>query len=385
MSQAQRSPATEKLRRPEYFEGVRAAAQREWEECQARDEWSALRQLVLEPLIHSPVHVLSELLQNADDAGATKADVAFVDGTFRFHHDGQDFTKDDFDSICRFGVSNKRSLHTIGFRGIGFKSTFSIGDTVQLQTPTLAVTFERESLTVPTWVEQPPIALGVEVRVKASSKPIEESLQQSLARWIKNPASLLFFRSLQSLTINGTEIHVAWHGNPEELGGAEADLYSGDSHHEVLVARSSREAFPEEAIEEIRTQRMAREFTPPPCSVDIVMGLSGKNFAYSVLPTEVELPTRYSCNGPFLQDPGRKGINDARTSATNRWLLRRCASLAIQTMQARLSDEDVPVSKRGKFYDLLPDWQPEKASLGAGVEVMFDPYRSLRSNPKSSD
>lgn len=382
MSQAPRSPANENLRRPDYFDGVRAEAQGEWEKCQAGREWSALRQLVLEPLIHSPVHVLSELLQNADDAGATKADVTFVDGTFRFHHDGQDFNKDDFDSICRFGVSNKRSLHTIGFRGIGFKSTFSIGDTVQLQTPTLAVTFERESLTVPTWVEQPPIALGVEVRVKASSKPIEESLQQSLDRWTKNPVSLLFFRSLQSLTINGTEIHVAWHGNPEELGGAEADLYSGDSHHAVLVARSSKEAFPEEAVEEIRTQRMAGKFTPPPCSVDIVMGPPGKSLAYSVLPTEVELPTRYSCNGPFLQDPSRKGINDARTSATNGWLLKRCASLAIRTMQARLSDRTVPAGKRCSAYDLLPDWQPRTASLSAGAEVMFDPYRSLGSSPR---
>ena len=49
---------------------------------------------------------------------------------FVFTHNGEDFTEEHFASLCRFGYSNKRALHTIGFRGIGFKSTFSLGDVV---------------------------------------------------------------------------------------------------------------------------------------------------------------------------------------------------------------------------------------------------------------
>src|SRR3546814_15643456 len=58
-----------------------------------------------------------------------------------------------FRSLCRFGYSNKRALHTIGFRGIGFKSTFSLGDKVELYTPTLSVGFDRTRFTEPFWID----------------------------------------------------------------------------------------------------------------------------------------------------------------------------------------------------------------------------------------
>lgn len=69
------------------------------------------------------------------------------DSVFIFEHNGDDFTEEHFASLCRFGYSNKRALHTIGFRGIGFKSTFSLGDRVELFTPTLAIYFERQRFT----------------------------------------------------------------------------------------------------------------------------------------------------------------------------------------------------------------------------------------------
>src|SRR5690606_31928902 len=105
--------------------------------------------------VKSPQHVISELLQNADDAGASSAWVEVRDKLFTFSHNGKDFTDEQFASLCRFGYSNKRSLHTIGFRGIGFKSTFSIGDEVQLFSPTLAVVFHAAQFTLPRWKGMP--------------------------------------------------------------------------------------------------------------------------------------------------------------------------------------------------------------------------------------
>src|SRR2546422_3223261 len=143
-------------RPPQYFEQIRAAASRRWDQLEHdRDLAGPWHQLFKQ--VQSPRHVVSELLQNADDAGATEASVRIEDDSFVFEHNGEDFTEDHFASLCRFGYSNKRLLHTIGFRGIGFKSTFSLGDRVELQSPTLSLVFDRKRFTAPSWVERPAI------------------------------------------------------------------------------------------------------------------------------------------------------------------------------------------------------------------------------------
>lgn len=118
-------------RMPDYFDNIRIRAGARWDQLEKDPElagpWHQLFRQV-----QSPRHVVSELLQNADDAGATEATVDICNGEFIFSHNGKDFTEEHFASLCRFGYSNKRALHTIGFRGVGFKSTFSLGDEVRL-------------------------------------------------------------------------------------------------------------------------------------------------------------------------------------------------------------------------------------------------------------
>lgn len=139
---------------PPFFERVRSGAARRWEQLEGDPELAGPWDMLFRQ-VQSPRHVVSELLQNADDAGAKKASVRIEDGAFLFEHDGEDFTEEHFASLCRFAYSNKRTLHTIGFRGIGFKSTFSLGDTVELRTPTLSVAFDRQRFTQPRWLGTP--------------------------------------------------------------------------------------------------------------------------------------------------------------------------------------------------------------------------------------
>ena len=144
---------------PEFYESVRQRAAERWDQLENDPElagpWHQLFKQV-----QSPRHILSELLQNADDAGATEAAVYITDQTFTFEHNGEDFSEEHFASLCRFGYSNKKSLHTIGFRGIGFKSTFSLGDCVKLFTPSLSVCFFQKRFTEPHWVREAPDTLG---------------------------------------------------------------------------------------------------------------------------------------------------------------------------------------------------------------------------------
>lgn len=113
------------MQKPSYFEEIREKASKRWDQLEGDPDlagpWHQLFKQV-----QSPRHIVSELLQNADDAGATEASIKIESGVFIFQHNGEDFAHEHLASICRFGYSNKRALHTIGFRGIGFKSTFSL-------------------------------------------------------------------------------------------------------------------------------------------------------------------------------------------------------------------------------------------------------------------
>jgi hypothetical protein len=85
-----------------------------------------------------------ELLQNADDAGASRFSVR-RSGTFLLvANDGRAFDKRDFESLCRSAASSKVRGPSIGYRGIGFKSVVGFAQTVHLFSTTVEATFSRE-------------------------------------------------------------------------------------------------------------------------------------------------------------------------------------------------------------------------------------------------
>ena len=360
---------------PDYFEPVREKAAQRWEQLEADPElagpWHQLFKQV-----QRPRHILSELLQNADDAGALEASVRIEDDTFIFEHNGGDFTEDHFASLCRFGYSNKRTLHTIGFRGIGFKSTFSLGDRVELRTPTLAVKFDCERFTEPYWLGDPLDDAG-RTCIRAPIKDYHRrgEVETNLKEWLKSPVSLLFFKNIRRIQIGDQSVH--W----GSLGPGPVDESEWMALYEYedaafLLLRSEAEPFPQEGLDEIRQERMLaldEETDFPPCKVEIVLGAKGRLFV--VLPTGVETALPFACNAPFVQDPARETIKDPETSPTNRWLLERVGQLAATAMLRWIQQSDLSDTDRVSAYGLFPDVDSEDTSLegvcGAIVEKAF--------------
>lgn len=85
-----------------------------------------------------------ELLQNADDAGATRVKFGIRDEHLFCANDGRLFSESDFRSLCRSASSSKRRGDSIGYRGIGFKSVAGIASRVHLISGDLEATFDRE-------------------------------------------------------------------------------------------------------------------------------------------------------------------------------------------------------------------------------------------------
>lgn len=348
---------------PDYFVKIKEGASKRWDQLEQDPElagpWHQLFKQV-----QSPRHIVSELLQNADDAGATSASVNIEKEVFIFRHNGEDFIEEHFASLCRFGYSNKRALHTIGFRGIGFKSTFSLGDRVELYTPTLSIAYESRRFTEPIWIDSPLRTDGLtEVRVTIKDQRLQHDVEKNLRDWINSPVSLLFFKNIRHLKIQGDE--VKWSiREPGPLKDTQWVELVNECEKPFLRVRSSFESFPDDALNEIKQERMLgtdedTEF--PPCQVEIVLGAKGRLFV--VLPTGVETPLPFACNAPFIQDPARMKIKDPETSPTNRWLLERIGKLAASTMLEWLEKKNLSISERSKAYSLLPDIYLDDNSL----------------------
>lgn len=339
---------------PDYFQGICQESIRRWEILE-NDEILAAPWRQLFAQVRDPRNVLSELLQNADDAGASYAICQFDEEAFILRHNGQDFNEEQFSSLCRFGYSNKRALHTIGFRGIGFKSTFSLGDEVEVFSPSLSVVFKSKRFTLPEWLDDRPDT-GDEtwIRVKLKDASVHKVLKQVAKTWKQNPLSLIFFRKLRLLDINGFKI-----GWQESETPAPTDYAKWmrpiNEKKEYLLFRSKELQLPQEAIDEIRQERMILDeaaWEQPVVHIDIVLNKPGQLFV--VLPTNVRAPLPFACNAPFLQDPDRKGIKDPIASPTNNFLLTYVGDVVRQMIYDWLNNEAISFKDRHKAYGLLP-------------------------------
>ncbi len=340
------------MRRPRYFDFIQKETRSRWDQLEADVHLAApWRQLFRQ--IKSPRHVLSELLQNADDAGATMARATLAEGIFRFEHDGTDFDEASFRSLCSFGFSNKRHLQTIGFRGLGFKSTFSLGRRVELYTPTLAVAFDEARFTEPVWIENAPATELTQIVIKITRPELEEQVRANFQQWVASPIPLLFFRKITQLQIQDQTITRQRLKRGPVRNSEWVRVSSGTGSQQLLRITSPEVNFPAEALEEVRSERGDADFELPPCRVEIVVG-QAKQRLYVVLPTEVRPTLPFSANAPFIQDPARTGIKELSLSPTNRWLLDRVGRLASKSMLEWLANTNLDLEERAQAYGLLP-------------------------------
>lgn len=85
-----------------------------------------------------------ELLQNADDAKASKFKILKKSDLLFVANNGRVFNQMDLESLCRSASSNKLRGETIGYRGIGFKSVVGFAKEIHLFSGDIELTFSKE-------------------------------------------------------------------------------------------------------------------------------------------------------------------------------------------------------------------------------------------------
>lgn len=87
--------------------------------------------------------IFVELLQNADDCDSKRIFVQQIDNDLLFANDGHPFTEKDVIAISRSGASSKERGESIGYRGIGFKSTSYLTDEIIIHSDDTSFSFSK--------------------------------------------------------------------------------------------------------------------------------------------------------------------------------------------------------------------------------------------------
>lgn len=85
-----------------------------------------------------------ELLQNADDCSSSSILVKQFGMDLLFANNGHPFNKNDVISISRSGASSKERGKSIGYRGIGFKSTIYLSNEIIIYSDNTYFTFSKD-------------------------------------------------------------------------------------------------------------------------------------------------------------------------------------------------------------------------------------------------
>ena len=143
---------------------------------------------IFEDFYPDQAHFIYELLQNAEDTGATEAAFELTADTVAFEHNGHPFTEENVEAITDIGMSDKREQEDkIGRFGIGFKSVFVYTETPYVWSRTYS--FKISDLVKPTAIPAKP-ELGDTTRfefpfnnLKKPAQAAYEEIKGSWRRW----------------------------------------------------------------------------------------------------------------------------------------------------------------------------------------------------------
>ena len=254
-----------------------------------------------------------ELLQNADDARATKFYVKRFGDYLFVANNGRPFNIKDLESLCRSASSNKVRGTTIGYRGIGFKSVVSFAKEVHLVSGDFQITFSKElsKQIVPQANKVPLIRIPHE---------LDKSVRSELAEEIKEIQDEGFNTIFIFSGVLANQI------DEEYTSFANTTLLFLNSIQVIKIHLSKKVTANIAVIEENEKGRILRVSTTDTISDWFVCSDSNCSIAFSMEKGKVVrlpkieaiihafLPTEDSCglgvvvNGDFSTDPSRRHL-----------------------------------------------------------------------------
>jgi hypothetical protein len=340
------------------YEGIR-------DENIARYGWDTAVLDLLGQLYSERTHFLFELIQNAEDAGATEVAFELFEDRLELRHDGRPFTEADVRGVCGVGQGSK-SLTAIGQFGIGFKSVYAYTKTPRVYSG--GEHFGIESYVRPFAVS--PVSVGTGTLFvfpfDLDTVPGALAVQEiSAALNALQPRILLFLSRISRLRVDGV-------GVISSLISRGVDRGAGSARHVSLSAGRGR------SEEWLVWQRPVGGLGHGPQRVEIALRLdpaTGRIVGCEPAPLTVFFPTEketflgFVIQGPYRTTPARDNVPEHDPS--NQALVRETAALLAGVLSELRADGLLTVG----VLEALPI-EEARFPPGSMFRPMFDSARS---------
>ncbi len=314
---------------------------------------------MVEELYPDSAHFIYELLQNAEDAGATYAKFALSDDSLAFEHNGRSFSAEDISGITDIGDGTKASdMDKIGQFGVGFKAVFAYSETPHIWSPTFS--FKISDLVLP--FEIPASAsLGnltrFEFPFNNPKKPPADA-HDEIARGLGDlsETSLLFLADLKAIcwsTSSGLSVEI------ERIKHSDYHVETFKKTQGQVVARSHFLVF-DELVPGLQKQRVAVAFQLSPLpSIEAfdprksiakqlrIEAAEPGRVAISFPAEKEQSGLRFHLHAPFVPELSRASVKD---TAANQPLFDQLAARAASALYA-IRDEGLLTAD---FLSVLP-------------------------------
>ena len=346
------------------------------------EEYSGIRSIV-EELYPDRAHFIYELLQNAEDAGATEASFKLRSDRLALEHDGRAFSESDVLGITNIGKGAKNDQgDKIGRFGVGFKAVFAYSETPYIWSPTFS--FRITDLVLPDAVD-PKHELGNKTRFefpfnnpKKNADIAYVEIEQGLNELAET--TLLFLPHLTSIT---------WQIDQKDSGAVRRVHHSQD-HFEVLKQLDGKTAGSfhflkfDKPVDCLPKQRVAvafaLDFLPnvqqydhkKPLAKQVrIVPVPGKVAVY--FPADKETSgLRFHVHGPFVPELSRASIKE---TVANEPLFQQLATLTASSLH-RICDLGL---LSGDFLAVLPN--PQDAVLPRYEAIRTAIVEEMNSQP----
>lgn len=268
--------------------------------------------------------ILVELLQNADDAHSSRVFITEQNGNVIFANNGRPFNESDVMAISRSGASDKKRGETIGYRGIGFKSTSFLSSEIIIYSNRVAFSFSKAKTAKVLGVDEmhvPTIRIPFIVDITPYNDLVEELEDNGYT-------TVFIFKSSDKNVLK------------EEIESLSSDLMLFLHHLKEIETQNMGE---DKLLRVVRkTKDWGQEITIDKKKwgmVDNCLAFKMEDGVfvkcdadeavyYTFLPTYDKAPFPFKMNGDFSTDPSRKHIRqDETTQKTVRKLAETIANL----------------------------------------------------------
>jgi hypothetical protein len=299
------------------------------EENIARYGWDTAVLDLLGQLYSERTHFIFELLQNAEDAGATELAFELFEDRLELRHDGRPFTEADVRGVCGVGKSGKSGdLTAIGKFGIGFKSVYAYTKSPRIYSG--GEHFRIENYVRPFPAE--PLPSGGTLFVfpfDHDAVPAATAVREIAAALSAiQPRTLLFLRNIERLRARGT-------GVAETV--IERSVTGEDPRRRVTLRRGRRRE------EWLVWSRQVEDLGRPAAPVEIAFQVEGNRLVACdrsplivFFPTEKETFLGFLVQGPYRTTPARDNVGEHDPS--NQVLVRETAALACDVLRELRDD-----------------------------------------------